>query len=200
MPHFITTTHREGCDMCKAYALHVIETSKAPTVEILPREVKQAFQNAWPNIVHHIEDEAPSELDKKAEWYSNCHDNLTNDIRMVENKASAEWDHHQKVDEKLAQANSLPEWSQYVSTGMAVYGWEPQLHVPNGTKGRTRISQSSIGSAKTLASPLNVSQRSSNCSPDGHQKTPPTVRHGMRLQSMQLQSRSCDLPHIQPRQ
>ena len=61
----------------------------------------------WPNIVHHIEDEASSESDKKAEWYSDCHDNLTDDIRMVENnKASTERDHRRKADEKLAQANS----------------------------------------------------------------------------------------------
>ena len=51
MPHFITTTHCEGCDMCEAYALHVVEASKAPTVEIPPREVEKAFQNAWPNII-----------------------------------------------------------------------------------------------------------------------------------------------------
>ena len=90
MPHFITTTHCKGYDMCKAYALHIVEVSKVPMVEILPREVKKAFQITWPNIVHHIEDEASSVLDKKVEWYSDCHDNLTNDIRMVENKASAE--------------------------------------------------------------------------------------------------------------
>ena len=55
MPHFITTTHREGCDMCKAYALHIVEASKALTVEIPPREVEEAaFQITWPNIVHHI--------------------------------------------------------------------------------------------------------------------------------------------------
>ena len=64
------------------------------------------FQNAWPNIVHHIEDEASSELDKKVEWYSDCHDNLTDDVRMAENKASTERDHHQKADKKLVQANS----------------------------------------------------------------------------------------------
>ena len=57
MPHFITTTHREGCDMCEAYTLHVIEASKAPMVEIPPREVEKAFQIAWLNIVHHIEDQ-----------------------------------------------------------------------------------------------------------------------------------------------
>ena len=76
--------------MCEAYALHVIEALKVPMVEILPREVKKAFQIAWPNIVHHIEDEASSELDKKVKWYSDHHNNLTDDIRMVENKASAE--------------------------------------------------------------------------------------------------------------
>ena len=63
MPHFITTTHHEGCDMCKAYALHVVEVSKALTVEIPSREIEKAFWNAWPNIVHHIEDEASSESD-----------------------------------------------------------------------------------------------------------------------------------------
>ena len=106
MPHFITTTHHEGCDMCKAYALHIIEVLKAPTVEILPREVEKAFWNAWPNIVCHIEDEAFSEPDKKVKWYSNHHNNLTNNVRMAENKASTEWDRCWKADEKLAQANS----------------------------------------------------------------------------------------------
>ena len=90
MPHFITTTHHEGCDMCKAYTLHVVETLKVPTVEIPSREVEKAFRIAWPNIFHHIEDEASSELDKKVEWYSNRRDNLTDDVRMVENKVSTE--------------------------------------------------------------------------------------------------------------
>ena len=106
MPQLITTTHREGCDMCEAYALHVVEALKALTVEIPPREVKKAFWITWPNIVCHIEDEASFVLDKKVEWYSNRHDNLTNNIRLVENKASTEQDHHQKADEKLVQANS----------------------------------------------------------------------------------------------
>ena len=106
MPHFITTTHREGCDMCEAYTLHVVEVLKALIVEILPREVEKAFRMAWLNIVCHIEGEASSESDKKVEWYSDCHDNLTNNIRMVENKASAERDHHRKADKKLVQANS----------------------------------------------------------------------------------------------
>ena len=103
MPHFITTTHHEGCDMCEAYALHVIEALKALMVELPSREVEKAFQIAWLNIVHHIEDEASSELDKKVKWYSNCHNNLTNDVRMAENKASAEQDHRQKADKMLAQ-------------------------------------------------------------------------------------------------
>ena len=106
MPQFITTTHCEGCDMCEAYTLHVVEVSKVPTVEILSREVEKAFWITWLNIVCHIEDEASSESDKKVEWYSNHHDNLTDNVRMAENKASVEWDHHQKADEKLAQANS----------------------------------------------------------------------------------------------
>ena len=75
-------------------------------VEIPSREVEKAFWIAWPNIVHHIEDEASSVLDKKVEWYSNRHNNLTNDVRMAENKASMEQDHCQKADEKLVQANS----------------------------------------------------------------------------------------------
>ena len=57
MPQFITTTHREGCETCDAYALHVVKASEASMVEILSREVEKAFQIAWPNIVHHIEDE-----------------------------------------------------------------------------------------------------------------------------------------------
>ena len=39
MPHFITTMHCEGCDMCEAYTLHVIEASKVLMVEIPSREV-----------------------------------------------------------------------------------------------------------------------------------------------------------------
>ena len=52
----------------------------------------KAFQIPWLNIVHHLEDEASSESDKKVEWYSDCHNNLTDNVRMVENKASAEQD------------------------------------------------------------------------------------------------------------
>ena len=58
MPQFITMTHREGCEACDAYALHVVKASEASTVEIQSREVEKAFQIAWLNIVHHIEDEA----------------------------------------------------------------------------------------------------------------------------------------------
>ena len=94
MPHFITTMHHEGSNTCEAYALHVIEVSKALTVEILPREVKKAFRTAWPNIVCHIEDEASSESDKKVKWYSNCHNNLTNGIRLAEENAFTEQAHH----------------------------------------------------------------------------------------------------------
>ena len=52
--------------MCKVYASHIVEASKAPMVEIPPREVEKAFQITWLNIVHHIEDEASSESDKKS--------------------------------------------------------------------------------------------------------------------------------------
>ena len=90
MPQFITMTHREGCKMCDAYMLHIVKASEALTVEIPSREVEKAFRIAWLNIVHHIEDEASSESDKKVKWYSDCHDNLTDDVRMVENKASVE--------------------------------------------------------------------------------------------------------------
>ena len=90
MPQFITTTHREGCEMCDVYASHVVKASEASTVEIPSREVKKAFQIAWLNIVHHIEDEASSVSDKKVEWYSDRHDNLPDDVRMAENKASTE--------------------------------------------------------------------------------------------------------------
>ena len=107
MPHFVvTTTHCEGCDMCEAYTLHVVEVLRVPMVEIPSREVKKAFCIAWPNIVCQIEDEASSESNKKVEWYSDHHDNLTDDIRLAEEKASTKQDHCQKADEKLAQANS----------------------------------------------------------------------------------------------
>ena len=90
MPHFVTTMHCEGCDTCEAYTLHVVEVSRVLTVEILPREVEKAFQTAWLNITCHIEDEAFSESDKKVEWYSDHHDNLTDDLRLMEEKVSAE--------------------------------------------------------------------------------------------------------------
>ena len=90
MPQFITMTHCEGCETCDMYASHVIKASEASMVEIPSREVEKAFRIAWPNTVHHIEDEASSVLDKKVEWYSDRHDNLTDDVRMAENKASAE--------------------------------------------------------------------------------------------------------------
>ena len=41
MPQFITTTHHEGCEMCDAYASHVVEASKISTVEIPSKEVKR---------------------------------------------------------------------------------------------------------------------------------------------------------------
>ena len=90
MPQFITMTHHEGCETCDAYASHMVIALEASTVEIPSREVEKAFQIAWPKIVPHIEDEASSVSDKKVEWYSDHHDNLTNNVRMAENKASTE--------------------------------------------------------------------------------------------------------------
>ena len=58
-----------GCNICEAYTLHIVEVSRVPTVEILPREVRKAFHTTWLNIVHHIEDKTSSESDKKVEWY-----------------------------------------------------------------------------------------------------------------------------------
>ena len=43
MPQFIMTTHREGCETCDAYMLHIVKASEASTVEILSKEVKKAF-------------------------------------------------------------------------------------------------------------------------------------------------------------
>ena len=40
------------------------------------------------------------------EWYSDRHDNLMDDLRLAEEKASAEQDHCQKADKKLVQAYS----------------------------------------------------------------------------------------------
>ena len=74
--------------------------------KILPREVKKAFHTAWPNIVHHIEDETSLESDNKVEWYSDCPNDLMDDLRLVEEKASVEQDCHQKADQKLPQANA----------------------------------------------------------------------------------------------
>ena len=90
MPQFITTTHREGCETCDVYASHIVKASEALMVEIPSREVEKSFWIAWPNKVCHIEDEASSVSDRKVEWYSNCHNNLPNNVRMVENKASME--------------------------------------------------------------------------------------------------------------
>ena len=92
--------------MCEAYALHIVEVSRVLMVEILSREVEKAFCTAWPNIVFQIEDEASSESNKKVEWYSDHHNNLMDDVRLAEGKASTERDHCQKADEKLVQANS----------------------------------------------------------------------------------------------
>ena len=89
MPQFIMTTHHEGCKTCNVYMLHVVEASVISSRNTI-RDVEKAFQIAWLNIVHHIEDEASSVSDKKVEWYSDCYDNLTDDVRMVENKAAAE--------------------------------------------------------------------------------------------------------------
>ena len=94
MPQFIMTTHREGCKTCNAYEVHVVKASESSMVEIPSREVEKTFQITWPNIVHHLEDEASSESDKKVKWYSDCHNNLTDNIRMAENKASTEQDRH----------------------------------------------------------------------------------------------------------
>ena len=69
------------------YTSHVVRALKASTVEILSREVEKAFQIAWLNIVRHIEDEASSVSDTK---YSDHHNNLTDNVRMAENKASVE--------------------------------------------------------------------------------------------------------------
>ena len=43
MPQFIMTTHREGCETCNAYAVHVVKASESSMVEIPFREVKKAF-------------------------------------------------------------------------------------------------------------------------------------------------------------
>ena len=75
-------------------ALHVVKASESSTVEIPSREVKKAFRIVWLNIVHHLEDAASSELDKEVKWYSDRHNNLTDDVRMAENKASVEQDCH----------------------------------------------------------------------------------------------------------
>ena len=133
MPHFVTTMHHEGCDM---YALHVIEASRALTVEIPSREVKKAFWITWLNIVCQIEDEASSKPNKKVEWYSDCHNNLTDDIRLVEEKAATECNCHQKADEKLAQANS-----RFTELEAKLVGLQRELTVLQKQDKRTPINQ-----------------------------------------------------------
>ena len=66
MPQFIMTTHREGCETCNVYVVHVVKASELLAVETPAREVEKAFQIAWPNVVHHLEDKASSESDKKS--------------------------------------------------------------------------------------------------------------------------------------
>ena len=43
MPQFIMTIHREGCETCNVYAVHVVKASESLTVEIPSREVEKAF-------------------------------------------------------------------------------------------------------------------------------------------------------------
>ena len=43
MPQFITTAHREGCETCDVYTLHVSKASELSMVEIPSREVEKAF-------------------------------------------------------------------------------------------------------------------------------------------------------------
>ena len=82
-----------------------------PWQKIPPREVEKAFHTTWPNIVCQIEDEASSESDKKVEWYSNCHDNLTDDIRLAEEKASIKQDHRQKADKYFYTLSSFSQFT-----------------------------------------------------------------------------------------
>ena len=51
--------------------------------------IKIQKYNDKTNIVCQIEDEASSESDKKVEWYSDGHDNLTDNVRLAEEKAFA---------------------------------------------------------------------------------------------------------------
>ena len=41
MPQFITMTHREGCEMCDTYALHIVKASELSMVEILSGRSKK---------------------------------------------------------------------------------------------------------------------------------------------------------------
>ena len=99
----------------------------------------KAFQIAWPNIVHQIEDEASSESDKKVEWYSDHHNNLTDDIRLAEEKASTKWDHHRKADKKLAQANS-----RITDLEAKLMGLQRELAVLQKQDKRTPINQGDL--------------------------------------------------------
>ena len=107
--------------------------------------------NIWTVLLPTVEDEASSKPDKKVKWYNNHHDNLTDDIRLVEERASTEWDHCWNADEKLAQSNSmiteleaklmslqreLVHWSIRVTHSISLICNQRQLLADQAGKGR----------------------------------------------------------------
>ena len=50
MPHFVTTMHCEGCNMCEAYTLHIVEASRVLTVVKFLRSPSDCWDPIWPKI------------------------------------------------------------------------------------------------------------------------------------------------------
>ena len=92
IPHFITTTHREGCTLCNEYTAHTLKTAKTPVVEVLHHCITLAFQRAWPHAVTCMIDEASSEVKDTVDyWHNQCY-NLTASIKSAKDKLSSEKD------------------------------------------------------------------------------------------------------------
>ena len=69
IPGMVTTMHRGKCSTCGTYAAHIIAASKNPMIDIPSHQIQVAFQNVWPRIVKHIEEEAVDKACGKLSWY-----------------------------------------------------------------------------------------------------------------------------------
>ena len=69
IPGMVTTTHKGKCSTCGTYATHIIAAAKNLTIDIPSHHIKVTFQNVWPRIVKHIEEEAVDKACGKLSWY-----------------------------------------------------------------------------------------------------------------------------------